>query len=170
MSTNQSKPGTRLIHGTSLATTLAVIWFLLSGHTSALILGLGAASVSAITWLALRMDLIDYEGHPTHLAFRAPFFWIWLLWEIVKSNLQVIRIILDPKLPISPRMFTVPLTQKSDIGRVIYANSITLTPGTISLEVNDSRIEVHALTAAGEAGLAEGEMDRRVTAVEGLSK
>ncbi|HAC35441.1 MAG TPA: cation transporter, partial [Gammaproteobacteria bacterium] len=66
--------------------------------------------------------------------------------------------------------FTVPLTQKSDIGRVIYANSITLTPGTISLEVDDSRIKVHALTAAGEEGLADGEMDRRVTAVEGMSK
>ncbi len=170
MSINQSKPGTRLIHGTSLAITLAVIWFLLSGHTTALILGLGAASVGAITWLALRMDLIDHEGHPTHLTFRAPFFWIWLLREIVKSNLQVIRIILNPKLPISPRLFTVPLTQKSDIGRVIYANSITLTPGTISLEVDDSRIKVHALTAAGEEGLADGEMDRRVTAVEGMSK
>jgi len=161
------KPASRLLHALSLALTLAVIWFLLSGHTDALILGLGAASVAAVTWLALRMDLIDREGHPIHLTFRAPLFWVWLGWEILKSNLQVMKIILDPKLPISPRMFRVPVSQKTDIGRVLYANSITLTPGTISVQVTDSDIAVHALTKEGQDGLLTGEMDRRVTTVEG---
>lgn len=147
--------------------TLAVIWFLLSGHTDPLILGLGAVSVAGVTWLALRMDLTDNEGHPVQLTLRAPFFWVWLLWEIVKANLQVIRIILDPKLPISPRIFSVPVSQKSDIGRVLYANSITLTPGTISLQVTESEIKIHALTRAGEEGLQDGKMDRLVSAVEG---
>lgn len=147
--------------------TLAVIWFLLSGHTESLILALGAASVAGVTWLALRMDLADKEGHPVHLTLRAPFFWVWLLWEIVKANLRVISIILDPKLPISPRIFSVPVSQKSDIGRVLYANSITLTPGTISLEVTKNEISVHALTRAGEEGLRDGKMDRLVSAVEG---
>ncbi|RLA06935.1 MAG: hypothetical protein DRQ54_05960 [Gammaproteobacteria bacterium] len=157
----------RWLHAISLALTMAVIWFLLSGHTEPLILGLGAASILSITWLALRMDLIDREGHPIHLTFRAPMFWVWLGWEIVKSNLQVMKIILYPKLPISPRMFRVPVSQKTDIGRVLYANSITLTPGTISLRVNEHDIEVHALTQAGEDGLKDGKMDRLVTNVEG---
>lgn len=143
-----------------------MIWFLLSGHTEPLLLGLGAASVAATTWLALRMDLIDREGHPVHLTLRAPLFWIWLGWEIVKANISVIKIILDPKLPINPRRFRLPVSQKTDIGRVLYANSITLTPGTISLEVNENDIEIHALTEAGEASLQDGKMDRRITAVE----
>ncbi|MEL0083927.1 MAG: Na+/H+ antiporter subunit E [Gammaproteobacteria bacterium] len=163
----KSKPPSRLLHAASLAAMLAVIWFFLSGHTAPLILGLGVASVLSITWLALRMDLIDHEGHPVHLTLRAPFFWIWLVWEIVKSNLQVIKIILDPKLPISPRVFSVPVTQKTDMGRVIYANSITLTPGTVSLQVLEDRIAVHALTRAGQEGLEEGEMDRLVSRMEG---
>ncbi|MDF1818690.1 MAG: Na+/H+ antiporter subunit E [Immundisolibacteraceae bacterium] len=144
-----------------------MIWFLLSGHTEALLLGLGAASVAVTTWLALRMDLIDREGHPIHLTLRAPLFWFWLGWEIVKANVTVIKIILDPKLPIKPSRFRVPVSQKTDIGRVLYANSITLTPGTISLEVNENDIVIHALTEAGEAGLKDGKMDRLVTAVEG---
>ena len=157
----------RLVHGTSLALTLAVIWFLLSGHTEALMLGLGCGSVAAITWLALRMDLIDHEGHPLHLTLRAPLFWLWLLWEIVKANGQVIRVILDPRLPISPRRFRVPSSQKTDIGRVIYANSITLTPGTICLDVKETELDIHALTADGELGLQSGQMDRLVSRVEG---
>ena len=112
------------------------------------------------------MDLIDREGHPVHLTLRAPLFWIWLGWEIVKANISVIKIILDPKLPIKPRRFRLPVSQKTDIGRVLYANSITLTPGTISLEVNENDIEIHALTEAGETGLQNGKMDRRITAVE----
>ncbi len=156
-----------MLHAISLSLTLAALWFSLSGHTEPLLLGLGAASVLAKTWLALRMDLIDHEGHPFHLTLRIPLFWLWLGWEIVKANVGVIKIILHPKLPISPRVFRVPITQKTDIGRVIYANSITLTPGTISLMVNEDEIEIHALCEAGEQGLRDGEMDRRVTAVEG---
>ncbi|MBL4623011.1 MAG: Na+/H+ antiporter subunit E [Immundisolibacteraceae bacterium] len=159
----------RLVHGTSLALTLAVIWYLLSGHTEALLLGLGCGSAATITWLALRMDLIDHEGHPLHLTFRAPLFWVWLMWEIIKANGQVIKIILDPKLPINPRRFRVPASQKTDIGKVIYANSITLTPGTICLDVTESDLDIHALTADGELGLKSGEMDRLVTRLEGDS-
>ena len=115
------------------------------------------------------MDLIDHEGHPLHLTLRAPLYWVWLLWEIVKANGQVIKVILSPELPISPRLFRVPTTQKTEIGRVIYANSITLTPGTICLEVNTADFEIHALTADGEQGLQSGEMDRLVTRLEGNS-
>ena len=161
------KPASPLLHAASLALTLAVIWFLLSGHTEALLLGLGAVSVVSVTWLALRMDLIDHEGHPVHLTLRAPFFWVWLGWEIVKANIDVIKIVLNPKLPISPRLFRVPVSQKTDIGRVLYANSITLTPGTISLQVTENYIEIHALTRGGEEGLQNGRMDLMATAVEG---
>src|SRR3546814_8150937 len=115
------------------------------------------------------MDVIDKEGHPIQLGFGALTYWPWLLLEIVKSNIDVARRILDPALPISPTMIRVKASQKTELGRVIYANSITLTPGTVSVQLADGTIEVHSLTAEGAESLEEGEMDRRVTAMEGTA-
>ena len=69
-------------------------------------------------------------------------------------------------MPIAPRVFRVKTSQRTELGQVIYANSITLTPGTVSINLFDDEIEVHALTVAGAAGLEEGTMDRRVTELE----
>ena len=79
------------------------------------------------------------------------------------------RIIVDPALPISPTMVRVKTSQKTQVGQVTYANSITLTPGTISVAIAGDEILVHALTREGAQGVADGDMDRRVTAFEGLS-
>ena len=82
------------------------------------------------------------------------------------SAVDVSKRVLDPKLPISPRAITLPLSQRTDIGRVTYANSITLTPGTVSIDLGEDFVRVHALTSEGAQALIEGEMDRRVTALE----
>ena len=66
-------------------------------------------------------------------------------------------------------LFEVTTSQKTDLGRVLYANSITITPGTVSIMVYDDRIMVHAISKEGADSLNQGEMDRRVTRMEGLS-
>lgn len=152
----------------SLILALAVFWLLLSGYFTPFLLIMGLASVLAITWFVdRRMRVVDREGHPIHLSLGAVTYWPWLLWEIAKAGWDVTKIILHPRLPISPEIIRVPATQKTDVGLVIYANSITLTPGTISLETEDGTILVHALTRAGAEGLESGDMDRRCTAFEG---
>jgi multicomponent Na+:H+ antiporter subunit E len=93
-------------------------------------------------------------------------YWPWLIKEIVKSAWDVSRIIVHSRLPITPTLTTVQSTQKTDLGRMIFANSITLTPGTISVRVGRGEILVHALTAEAAQGLRAGEMDRRVTELE----
>jgi len=98
-----------------------------------------------------------------------PGYWLWLLAEIVKANIDVARRVVDPSLPIDPRLFEVPAHQKTDLGRVIYANSITLTPGTLSTDVSRDKIQVHALSGAGEDDLRTGTMDAKVCALEGNS-
>jgi multicomponent Na+:H+ antiporter subunit E len=113
------------------------------------------------------MGLIDEEAVPLRLPLRAPIFLPWLLWQVVKSNVDVARRILDPRLPIRPELIRVKAGQRNDLGRAIYANSITLTPGTVSLYVDDDEIVVHALTREAAEGLRGGEMDRRATAYEG---
>ena len=161
--------GEALVHAFSLSAALFVLWLLLSGHFEPLLISLGVASCLFVAFIAHRMDLVDREGHPIHLTWRALTYWPWLASEIAKSNIEVARLILDPRLPIGARCITVETSQKSDLGRVVYANSITLTPGTVSIFVWPDSIQVHALTRALAEGLENGEMDRRVTAMEGES-
>ena len=152
-------------HAIRLGALLVVLWLALSGHYGALLLFLGAASCALALFIALRMDRVDGEAIP--LALRAGA-WLrytaWLGVEIVKSNLQVARTIVDPQLPIRPAVFTVEATQRSLLGHVVYANSITLTPGTVSIDLHGDAIDVHSLLEPDFAAL--GEMDRRVTALE----
>lgn len=113
------------------------------------------------------MDVIDHEGHPSHLSLKILPYWAWLSWEIVKANIDVAKVILSPKLPISPVMFKTKANQKRELGQVIYANSITLTPGTVTVNLEDGILEVHALTIQGAKDVLNGEMDRRVCQVKG---
>ncbi len=145
---------------------LAGIWLLWSGHYTPLLLTLGGLSVLLVVWLGHRAGIVDEEGVPLEVTLRAALYLPWLLWEIVKANLHVAARILHPRLPIAPRLIRVRPGQRSDLGRAIYANSITLTPGTVSVDVEADEFLVHALTEESAAGLETGEMDRRVRRVE----
>ncbi len=146
---------------------LFAFWLLLSGHYTAFLMTAGALCALGVVLFARRMDVVDREGHPVHLATRALLvYWPWLFKEIAKSAIQVSALILHPRLPISPTLVRVRATQKTDVGRTTFANSITLTPGTISVEVGEDEILVHALTRDGARDLADGDMDRRVTRFE----
>jgi multicomponent Na+:H+ antiporter subunit E len=155
-----------VLRALSLGLTLAILWLLLSGQSQLLFLSLGLLSVVVVVSIARRMDVLDPEGHPVHLARLIFLYWPWLVKEIIKANIDTARLILDPRLPISPTVIAVTATQRSDVGRVTYANSITLTPGTVTLAVEDGAFSVHALTRGMAAGVESGDMDRRVTALE----
>jgi multicomponent Na+:H+ antiporter subunit E len=129
---------------------------------------MGMLSTGLVIFIAWRMKIIDSEGAPLQLTtFRTLAYIPWLAWEIVKANIDVARRILSPRMLISPNMIVVPASQSSEIGRVIYANSITLTPGTVSVTVDETTIAVHALTQEAAEGVENGEMDGRVTHLEG---
>jgi multicomponent Na+:H+ antiporter subunit E len=144
-------------------------WLTLSGYLEPFLVSAGAASAAGVVWLAHRMSLIDRESHPIHLRSRVLTYLPWLFKEIAKSAWDVTKIIVNPRLPITPAMVRVKASQRTPVGVVTYANSITLTPGTISVEVTDGSILVHALTKAGADSLATGYMDRRVLRYEGAA-
>ena len=160
----------RLIHSLSLGVVLFGVWLILSGHYTPLITLLGIVSCGIIVAIMQRMDLIDHEGHPIHLTWGAFTYIPWLIKEIIKANIDVLRLILHPSLKITPTLLRVKTSQQSDLGKVIYANSITLTPGTISIDVAKGEILVHALTKSGAEDLLKGEMDQRVTKMVGEDK
>lgn len=156
----------RVFHTLALAATLFAFWLLLSGiYTPFLVLsGLGASI--AVALLARRMELADREGHPIHLGLAALTYWPWLLKEIAISGWQVTRIILDPRLPISPTLVRFRPSQKTTVALATHANSITLTPGTITVDAEAEEFLVHALTREGAAAVVGSEMDRRVSRMD----
>ena len=151
----------------SLLLVLFGVWLLFSGHYSPLVIALGALSCGLVVIIAGRMRVIDAEGHPIERAWRSFGYLPWLFKEIAKANFSVARRILNPRLHINPRLIRVATSQRSGLGRVIYANSITLTPGTVSIRIEGDQILVHALDDEFAADLERGEMDRRVAYLEG---
>lgn len=164
-----------------MMTMLALVWLLWSGLTveidlsaesgpvavNGMLLAFMVGSLLATVGVLSRMDAVDHEASPFYLTGRFLVYLPWLVKEIVLSNLHVARVILDRDLPIHPQLVRVRTTQQTDLGHVIHANSITITPGTVSLDVRDGTILVHALTDTTAEGVQSGDMDKRVTWVEG---
>lgn len=149
--------------------SLVILWLLWSGLHLPLMLALGLASCCLVVWLVRRFQTLDHESVPLHLGLGVVAYWGWLLKEIMVSAWQVTRIILSPKLPISPT--TVQLSSKStgEVGRVLFANSITLTPGTLATDLDENGlISVHALTREGAQGVLTGDMNDRVARLPGV--
>jgi len=156
-----------MLHLISLGVVLYCFWILLSGYFTPFLLAAGAGSALFVVLLSRRMRIVDREGHPIQMIASVVLYWPWLMKEIAKSAWQVSRIILDPRLPISPVLVHFKPSQESQAGLATHANSITLTPGTITVEATQYEFIVHALTRSGGAGVIDSEMDRRVTKVEG---
>jgi len=150
-----------------LLVVLGGFWLALSGFFKPLLLALGVISCLLVAWITLGKALIQDESTLARIHWVS---WcryqLWLVGQIAKASIDVASRIVDPKLPISPTVDKVP-ADLSDLGKVIYANSITLTPGTVSINLTeDGGIIVHSLTRAGIEQLKEGEMYRRVKSLE----
>ena len=155
------------MHTLSMTASLILFWLMISFDFGTLNLVLGIASALLVVLISSSMDVIDHESQPIHLTSRLPLYWGWLGRKIILSNVDVTRRIWSPGRTISPTLVRIKSSQKSSLGKVIYANSITLTPGTVTLSVEGDEILVHALTRKDAETLQQGEMDRRVTELEG---
>ena len=160
-----------MVHALNLGLLLYATWVLLSGHYDGLLLSLRFLSIVLVVAIAQRMAIVDRETYPVPLNPGALLhwlsYWLWLAGEVYEANLDVARRILSPSLPIKPSVFVIKASQRTDLGRVTYANSITLTPGTICIDLQGDNMEIHALTQEAAKALQSGEMDRRVTEMEG---
>ncbi|MEZ6195216.1 MAG: Na+/H+ antiporter subunit E [Planctomycetota bacterium] len=149
-------------HAIALAVCLAAIWIGWSGHFEPLLLTFGAISVGLVLYVSMRMKIVDADGNLLVLAGRMARFAPYLVSKIFRANLDVARIILSPRMPISPRMVRVRTLQETDLARTIYANSVTLTPGTVTVAVEDPDIIVHAITEENAKAFEAGRMNRKV--------
>lgn len=144
----------------ALCLILVTAWLFWSGIYKPLLLVLGAFSCVLSVYVAYRLGFFrDSSG--LHVIPRLPLYWGWLMPEIVRSSLDVARIVLDPKLPISPVVVEFEAAPKGPVGQAILGNAITLSPGTVTLDVYDGRLRVHCLTREGAESLLSGDANRR---------
>ncbi|MDC0948435.1 Na+/H+ antiporter subunit E [Gammaproteobacteria bacterium] len=146
----------------------AVLWLLWSGLFMPLLLVFGLVSCLLVAWILHGLPSVDAADKPLRMMLRLPLYWLWLFWQMLLASITVARQVWSPRMPISPTLIEVRATQKTALGLTMHANSITLTPGTLSVEAEPGRILVHALTREGAADTAEGLIDRAATRLEGV--
>ena len=143
------------------------LWLLWSGYFDGLMLSFGLISCLFVAWIAARFDLVGDHDKTIPVLMRFLAYLPWLFKEIVLSSVDVSKRIWSPSLPISPGIVRVPVSQETPFALVVHAHSITLTPGTLSLDANFKRIAVHALATEVGQSLCEGEFNKRARALEG---
>jgi len=151
----------------ALLASLVIAWLLWSGIYEPLLLSLGALSCALTFAVVWRMNYFDKDIFALRFSLRLLAYWAWLIKEIVMSSLVVAKVVLDPRLPISCRYIELKSSSPDRVGQVIFANSITLTPGTLTLDLHRGELKVHALTQGSADDLMSGEMDRRVASLGG---
>lgn len=148
---------------TSLLVFLTLLWWVLSGYTKPLLVSLGAASIVFTAFMAFRMRVVDEETVPIHVSFKLLRLWGQLAWDIVKGNVMVAGIILGLNRDFHPRIVRGPVRQKSELGRVILANSITVSPGAVTLDIRENYVEAHAVNDKAAYDIEHGVLDRWVS-------
>jgi multicomponent Na+:H+ antiporter subunit E len=157
-------------------TVLFAFWFILSGKLEAKYLIFGLVAAALVTFVT--QDLLEPEERggkrtlssatsPLKTAWRLFSYFGWLVYEIVQANLQVAYLVLHPKLPIDPGLLRFRTRLQSKVGHILLANSITLTPGTITVDLTEGTYLVHALVPGAAGSLLEAKMQSRLEAIFG---
>lgn len=153
--------GVRVAYFLGLLVALVGFWLGMSGHFSPLLLSLGGVSILVCLILSYRLDIIDREGAPYVRIIGFALYFPWLMKEIAKANWTVIKACLQADLDVVPALVKVKTTCRSDLAKVTFANSITLTPGTVTIEIEGDKMLVHALYEQAAQPESFIDMDRR---------
>ena len=145
-----------------MVSLLAAFWVVLSGHFDPLPLTLGAVSITVVCAMAWRADLYIHRDLTVPFALRLPWFLLWLGGQVLVSSVTVVRQVWSPRLGLRPVVGSTPAQDLPELSQVTYANAITLTPGTLSLDISDKLIRVHSLEPTGVDELRKGAMLSRV--------
>ncbi|NDF13017.1 MAG: hypothetical protein EB060_09430 [Proteobacteria bacterium] len=147
---------------------LFLIWILYSGLFATFFILGGIVSAAVVVWLTERMGIMPKHSPLTYIRPQALRYYLWLLKEMVLSAKDVSFRVWGGCKNISPTLGWMALSQRSEGAKTVLANSITLTPGTVTTGLQGKQVQVHAISKEGFASLAEGAMDRNVTkATEG---
>lgn len=155
------------MHLAKWAILLSFFWVLLSGYLQPLLLAFGVASVAIVVIVIKRMDQIDLEPISLHLGHKTLRYLVWLAGQIILSATHVSKLIWGKSSGVSPALAKISIKNIPPKHHVLYANSITLTPGTLSVDLEGGQVTVHALQAASLEKLEEGSMEKKMSDIIG---
>ncbi len=151
-----------MLHYVVLGPVLYLFWLMLSGQYNLMFFTFGALSVALTLWFQIRMDRVDHEPAQVRFSFHMLNYTVWLLGEIVRTNIDLAKRIWNPDMPVDPVWKRLDTKLKTSREKTLYANSITLTPGTLTTDVHDDYLMVHTLTPEMMEELEEGEMEEKI--------
>ncbi|MGH1429727.1 MAG: Na+/H+ antiporter subunit E [Neptuniibacter sp.] len=151
-----------MLHYVVLIPVLCLFWLMLSGQYNLMFFTFGALAVALTVWFQVRMDRVDQEPAKVRMGFAMINYAIWLLWEIIRTNIDLAKRIWHPEMPVDPVWKRLDTSLKTSREKTLYANSITLTPGTLTTDVHDDYLMVHTLTPEMMEELEEGEMEDQI--------
>jgi multicomponent Na+:H+ antiporter subunit E len=146
-----------LSHLFRLGVILVVVWLLLSGIYEPLMLSFGALSIFISLWLTKRMLRIDKEQYTFFVTVSLVKFLSQLFYKIVVSNYDVTLRVLGIR-PVESTFITIEVPFDNDVAKVLYANAITLTPGSASIALSENSLLVHTICEQGAQDLAQGDI------------
>ena len=154
-----------------LASLLFIFWIVLTATFVAyeLVLGAICSAFAAVISVSILVHTLDRRITPM-VMLRFPVYALAMIWEITKANIDVALIIINPKLPVDPRIIEYKTYLPDDLPRTVFADSITLTPGTVTVELEEDRLYVHCLAPHHEEGLREGRLERLVAWLFGVKR
>mgnify|MGYP003385428223 FL=1 len=158
------------MHMTKWTILLSTFWLLLSGYIQPLLLSFGAVSVIVVLFVLKRMDDVDQEQQDIGSGLRLIRYTPWLTWQIISSSLQVTKLIWGSADKLSPSLAKIKVGNIPPNRRALYANSITLTPGTLSVDLVGDEITVHALQKSSIEELEQKAMEEKITEIWGKQK
>jgi len=156
-----------MMHLLGVGVVLESLWLVLSGHWNFQFIFLGFVSIAMVIVITWRMDVVEGCSIRVPLTFLAPAYWLWLTREVMQSNLYVTRLIIHPKMHVKPQVLVIEPGFVDVVGHTILANSITLTPGTLTLFVDDHELIAHAVDEKTSADFLSGGMRHRVARMIG---
>ena len=145
------------MHIVRLSIALAVVWLLLSGHYNPLMLSFGVFSIAAVMLITQRMRVVDKESYPLAVNLSVLTYMVTLTVKIIQSNWDVVLRITGLR-PTTSRFVRLPLPSDDELTNVIYANAITLTPGTASVAIEDNTLIVHTISEESARALLAGDI------------
>ena len=161
--------GSPVKHLVVLAVVLFAFWFLLSGKVDFKFLLYGALTAIISAWICVPLLLMpNADGTKKYFIFdvnlgKYALYWLWLLKEVVNANIDVVKATVKSEMVINPRVITFRIKYDNPMAYTTLANSITLTPGTVTMNVTeDGLYEIHALTDGAAEGLLGGGMQQKV--------
>ena len=148
------------------------LWLALSGTLRGEFLTGGIISAAVVLFVKEAIfhpsDLFGFERPPSRFSWlvgtmcRLAFYFPLLLWEIAVANIHVVRLVLDPRMPINPSLVEFESPLRTEASNAVLANSITLTPGTVTVDMSAHRFIIHCISETSRQGIQEGDLLKHV--------